>query len=318
VRVYCHDRVEIPLPPGHRFPAGKYRLTREAVARKLPGIRLEQAPATSWDDLAEVHDPVYVRRVRFGQLDRNEVAALGLPWSPELVLRARHSSGATVAAAEAALEDGIAANLGGGTHHAGRAFGRGYCVFNDAVLAIAALRRGGMLRRALVVDLDVHQGDGTADLVAGDDETFLLSVQGGRNYPFRRIPADLDVDLPDGTGDEAYLAALAPALQQAVEASQPELVVYDAAADPFAGDRLGRLALSFEGLAARDAHVLDRCRSLGLPVVVVLGGGYAVPIEDTVRIHVQTLARAASYAATPPRSTYAESQAAAAASSSRV
>jgi acetoin utilization deacetylase AcuC-like enzyme len=293
MRVYCHDRIEIPLPPGHRFPAGKYRLTREAVERELPHVRLEQAPATSYDDLAAVHDPVYVRRVRFGQLERNEIAALGLPWSPELVLRARHSSGATVAAASAALEDGIAGNLGGGTHHAGRAFGRGYCVFNDAVLAIAALRRGGLLRRVLVVDLDVHQGDGTADLLAGDDEAFLLSIQGGRNYPFRRIPADLDIDLRDGAGDDAYLEALAPALERAVERSRPELVIYDAAADPFAGDRLGRLALSFDGLAARDAHVLDRCRGLGLPVLIVLGGGYAVPIEDTVRIHVQTLARAA-------------------------
>jgi acetoin utilization deacetylase AcuC-like enzyme len=318
MRVYCHDRVEIPLPAGHRFPAGKYRLTREAVERALPHIRLEQAPATSYEELAEVHDPVYVRRVRFGQLERNEVAALGLPWSPELVLRARHSSGATVAAARAALEDGVAANLGGGTHHAGRAFGRGYCVFNDAVLAIAAMRRSGALRRVLVIDTDVHQGDGTADLVAGDDDAFLLSIQGGRNYPFRRIPADLDVDLPDGTGDDAYLDALAPALERALEASRPELVVYDAAADPFAGDRLGRLALTVDGLAARDAHVLDRCRGLGLPVVVVLGGGYAVPIEDTVRIHVRTVERAATYAGTPPRATYAVSQSAATASSVRV
>jgi acetoin utilization deacetylase AcuC-like enzyme len=317
VRAFCHDRVEIPLPPGHRFPASKYRLTREAVECELPHIRLEQAPATSYDELAEVHDPAYVRRVRFGQLDRNEIAALGLPWSPELVLRARHSSGATVAAAAAAVDDGIAANLGGGTHHAGRSFGRGYCVFNDAVLAIAALRRSGILRRVLVVDLDVHQGDGTADLLAGDQEAFLLSVQGGRNYPFRRIPADLDVDLPDGTGDEPYLEALAPALERAIDAARPELVVYDAAADPFAGDRLGRLALTFDGLAARDAHVLDRCRALGVPIVVVLGGGYAVPIEDTVRVHVQTLARAAGYAGAPPLAAYAASHAAPAANSSR-
>src|SRR5262249_47228489 len=160
--------------------------------------------------------------------------------------------------------------------------GRGYFLFNDAVLAIDALRREGRLRRVLVVDLDVHQGDGTADLLADDDEAFLLSLQGARNFPFRRIPADLDVDLPDGTGADAYLGALARGRERARAAAQPELVVLAAGADPWCDDRLGRLALSQDGLRRRDAHVLDRCRRAGLPVVVLLGGGYGVPIEGSV------------------------------------
>jgi acetoin utilization deacetylase AcuC-like enzyme len=293
VRAFAHDGHRIPLPPSHRFPAARYRLTREAVERELPGIEVAAAPALSWPEILRVHDAAYVRDVRFGLLDRTRVAALGLPWSPELVLRARHSAGATVAAARAALEDGVAANLGGGTHHAGRAFGRGYCLFNDAVLAIDALRREGLARRVLVVDLDVHQGDGTADLLGGDDEAFLLSLQGARNFPFRRIPADLDVDLPDGTGDDAYLAALAPALETALAAARPELVILAAGADPWSDDRLGRLSLSEQGLARRDAHVLDRCAAAGLPAAIVLAGGYGVPIEGSVRIHVRTLGLAA-------------------------
>src|SRR4051794_16903859 len=302
VRAFAHDSHPIPLPPGHRFPSGKYRLTREAVERELAQVAVEPAPALGWEELVRVHEAGYVRDVRFGLLPRERIAALGLPWSPELVLRARHSAGATVSAARAALEDGAAANLGGGTHHAGRAFGRGYCVFNDAVLAIDALRHEGLARRVLVVDLDVHQGDGTADLLAGDGEAFLLSVQGARNFPFRRIPADLDVDLPDGTGDDAYLQALAPALERALGAARPELLVLAAGADPWRHDRLGRLALSEDGLEQRDALVLERSRRAGLPVAVVLAGGYGEPIEGSVRIHVRTLALAAGLAAgAPPR-----------------
>jgi acetoin utilization deacetylase AcuC-like enzyme len=299
LRAFAHDGYPIPLPPGHRFPTAKYRLLREAVERELPQVAVEASPALSWAELAEVHDPVWVRRVRYGQLSRDEERALGLPWSPQLAVRARYSAGATVAAARAALEDGAAANLGGGTHHAGRGWGRGYCLFNDAALAIAALRRDGLARRALVVDLDVHQGDGTAELVGGDGEAFLLSVQGARNFPFRRIPADLDVDLPDGTGDDAYLEALSPALERAFEAARPEIVLYGAGADPWAGDRLGRLALSEDGLAARDALVLERCQVAGVPVAGAMGGGYGEPVSSTVRIHVRTLAALAQLAAVP-------------------
>ncbi len=302
MRAYAHDHfrfpLPFPLPEGHRFPLGKYRLVREE-AEQLPGIEVLEAPATGWDELAGVHDPAYLRDVRYGMLDRRAQAALGLPWSPELVLRARRSAGATVTAAGAALEDGVAANLGGGTHHAGRAFGRGYCLFNDVVLAIVALRLEGRLRRVLVVDLDVHQGDGTADLLRGDDEAFLLSVQGAGNFPFKRIAADLDVDLPDGTGDDAYLAAVAPALDRALDRSRPELVVYAAGADPWESDRLGRLALSAEGLARRDALVTERCRQAGLPMLVVLAGGYGEPIEGTIGIHRRTLVEAAALAPRP-------------------
>jgi acetoin utilization deacetylase AcuC-like enzyme len=298
VRAYAHERFTFPLPEGHRFPLAKYRLVREAV-EELPGIEVLEAPATGWDELAGVHDPAYLRSVRYGMLDRRARAALGLPWSPELVLRARRSAGATVEAARAALEDGVAANLGGGTHHAGHAFGRGYCLFNDVVLALAAVRLEGRLRRLLVVDLDVHQGDGTADLLRDDGEAFLLSVQGARNFPFRRIPADLDVDLADGTGDDAYLTALAPALDEAVARSRPELVAYAAGADPWVSDRLGRLALTPDGLAARDALVAGRCREAGVPMLLVLAGGYGEPVEGTVAIHVRTVAEAAALASRP-------------------
>jgi acetoin utilization deacetylase AcuC-like enzyme len=320
VPVAHHPAYVSPLPESHRFPMPKFGrlfayLCQTGLVLPQQVVVPEPAPR-AWLELA--HTPRYVAAVLEQRLEPAEERRLGLPMSQSLSLRARCAVAGTVLAARLALEHGLACNTAGGSHHAYADFGSGFCVFNDVAVAARVLLAEGHIHRALVVDLDVHQGDGTADLLAGDDEAFLLSIQGGRNYPFRRIPADLDIDLRDGAGDDAYLEALAPALERAVERSRPELVIYDAAADPFAGDRLGRLALSFDGLAARDAHVLDRCRGLGLPVLIVLGGGYAVPIEDTVRIHVQTLARAATYAGTPPRATYAASHAAPAASSSRV
>jgi acetoin utilization deacetylase AcuC-like enzyme len=219
-----------------------------------------------------------------------EVRGLGLPWSPELVERGRRSVAGTVEAARHALRAGLGMNLGGGTHHAGRAFARGYCLFNDVVVALVRLRAEAGVRRALVVDCDVHQGDGTADLLAGDPDSFALSLHGERNYPFQRIASDLDVDVPSGTGDDRYLEALAEALDHAIPTADAELAFYLAGADPWQGDRLGRLALTKAGLLARDELVLDRLRAAGAAVCVVLAGGYAEDVRDTVDINAATVA----------------------------
>jgi acetoin utilization deacetylase AcuC-like enzyme len=227
-----------------------------------------------------------MERIRTGTMTVREQRGLGLPWSPELVERGRRSVGGTVMAARGALAEGLGMNLGGGTHHAGRAFARGYCLFNDVAVALIRLRAEGLVRRAVVVDCDVHQGDGTADLFAPDPDCFTLSLHGARNYPFQRIPSDLDVDLPSGSGDEPYLAALADALDALPQA---ELAFYLAGADPWEGDRLGRLALTKAGLQARDELVLERLSTAGSAVCVVLAGGYAENVHDTVEINAATV-----------------------------
>src|SRR3954453_22615043 len=287
MRFWSHDRHGFPLPQGHRFPLPKYRLLREAVEREGLGA-VCGSEAAPWELLAAVHDAAYLDRVRDGGLSRREERALGLPWSAELVERGRRSTFGTVHAARDALASGLGMNLGGGTHHAAFAQGRGYCLFNDVVAAIAALRGAGAAARALVVDCDVHQGDGTAELLAGDDTAYTLSLHGGANYPFHRATSDLDVDLRSGTADDEYLAALDAALARAVPAARPELVFFLAGADPWAGDRLGRLALTKAGLAARDAMVLDAAERAGAPVCVALAGGYAPDVNDTVEINLAT------------------------------
>jgi len=286
VRAYAHDVYEYPLPPGHRFPLVKYRLVRTAVER-LDGVTVHSARAATWRELRHVHDTAYLARVRAGTLERRAQLALGLPWSERLVERARHATGATLQAATAALEDGVAANLGGGTHHAFADAGRGFCVFNDVVTARRALV--DRAPRVLVVDLDVHQGDGTHSLLMADDDAYTFSLNGFRNYPFRRVPGDLEADLPDGAGDDRYLATLTRLLPQALAEARADLCFYLAGADPYAGDRLGRLALSHEGLAERDRFVRDALAAAGVPVCVTLAGGYADPIEDTVAINVETV-----------------------------
>ena len=281
MEVWTHHRHTFPLPDGHKFPLGKYE--RLAARMRAAGHTVHEAPAISWEALARVHDGALLERIRTGALSVREERGLGLPWSPELIERARRSVGGTVRAAQAALHDGLGMNLGGGTHHAGRDFARGYCLFNDVAVAVRELAPG----RAAVVDCDVHQGDGTAHVFAGEPAVFTLSLHGARNYPFQRIPSDLDVDLPTGTGDDGYLAALDAALRE-VEAFAPELVFFLAGADPWKGDRLGRLSLSKAGLRARDELVLDRMRGAGAAVCVVLAGGYAPDIEDTVEINFST------------------------------
>jgi len=288
VRAFAHDVYTYPLPPGHRFPLAKYRLVRER-AESFDGIEVENARAAADEELRLAHDSVYLERVRRGALARREVLALGLPWSPELVERARRSVGATLMAADAALADGVGANLGGGTHHAFANGGRGFCVFNDVVVAVRALRRAGRVERVLVVDLDVHQGDGTHAAFMDDPETFTFSVNGFRNYPFRRVPGDLEADLPDGTEDERYLDFVARLLPQALARSRPDVCFYLAGADPYEGDRLGRLGLTKDGLATRDDVVHDTLARAGVPVCLTLAGGYADPITDTVEINLATL-----------------------------
>jgi acetoin utilization deacetylase AcuC-like enzyme len=260
-----------------------------------------ESPAAAWEDLALVHERSYLDRVAAGRLTAREQRGLGLPWSGELVERGRRSSQGTVEAARDALSGGWGMNLGGGTHHAASGAGRGYCLFNDVVLAIRVPRAAGLLRRVLVVDCDVHQGDGTATLCARDPDAFTLSVQAAANYPFHRETSDLDVDLPTGTDDGAYLDALETALLRAFPAARPDLVVYLAGADPWEGDALGRLSLTKPGLESRDALVLDMTAAHGVPCCVTLAGGYAPDIADTVDINVATVAAVAERAGSGPR-----------------
>jgi acetoin utilization deacetylase AcuC-like enzyme len=292
MHVWAHDRFTFPLPPGHRFPLPKYGLLRERVVADglAQAGEVHEPQPVAWDDLRRVHDGALLRRIRTGTLALREQRGLGLPWSAPLVERGRRATAGTLHAARHALEVGVAMNLGGGTHHAGRDFARGYCLFNDVVCATLRLRSDGVLRRVLVVDCDVHQGDGTAQLLGPDPEAFALSVHGERNYPFQRIAGDLDVDLPAGTGDEAYLDTLERALDGAIAASHAQLAFYLAGADPWEGDRLGRLALTKAGLRARDELVLDRLAAAGIPVCVVLAGGYAEDVSDTVDINAATAA----------------------------
>lgn len=288
VRAFAHDVFTYPLPEGHRFPLAKYRLVRQG-AETIEGVEVSDADAATWEQLARTHSADWVERVREGQLDRPEELGLGLPWSEQLVERSRRATGATLQAARAALEDGIAMNLGGGTHHAFAHVGRGFCVFNDVVTAIRDLRAGGRVRRVLVIDVDVHQGDGTHALLAGDADAFTLSLNGFRNYPFRRVPGDLEVDFADGTDDARYLAELERVLPEALRRARPELAFVLAGADPYEGDRLGRLALTKRGLLERDAFVRDSLGVAGVPTCVTLAGGYAEDIRDTVEINLGTV-----------------------------
>ena len=292
MKLWTHDRARFPLPARHRFPLDKYPLLRARVV--ADGLatpeEIHETDPVPWPVLERVHDAALLARIRDGELSVREERGLGLPWSPQLVDRARRSVAGTTAAAHAALEQRVAMNLGGGTHHAGRAFARGYCLFNDVVAALGELRAAGLAERALVIDCDVHQGDGTADLLGPDPHAFTVSLHGARNYPFQRVPSDLDIDLPSGTGDADYLEALAGALDVALRRCTPEIAFYLAGADPWEGDRLGRLSLTKAGLRARDELVLDRLLGAGASVCVVLAGGYAEDIRDTVDINAATAA----------------------------
>ena len=279
------------LPEGHRFPVAKYELLRRRVLDEglVPAERLHDPARIPRELLQLVHDDAWIDALSQGTLTPAALRRLGFPWSPGLVERSFRAAGGTVETARAALEHGLAMNLAGGTHHAFPSHGEGFCVFNDVAIAIRALLAEGRIRRAAVVDLDVHQGNGTHAIFAGDDRVFTFSMHGGKNYPFHKVPGDLDVELDDGTGDDAYLARLADALPGVLARSAPDLVIYLAGADPHERDRLGRLSLTFDGLARRDAYVLERCREVGIPVAITISGGYGREIEETVQVHVNTV-----------------------------
>ena len=312
MKAFYSDHFVLPLPPGHRFPMAKYGMLRDHLARDFLAVELMEAPCATDGELALAHSPAYVASIVDGTLQAAAQREIGFPWSTAMVERSRRSVGATVAAVRCALVEGIAANLAGGTHHSYGDKGGGFCVFNDVAVAARLMqaewgrntgaRPAGITDAALrpplqvaVVDLDVHQGNGTAHIFKGDSSVFTLSLHGDKNFPFRKECSDLDVPLADGCGDEDYLMALERALDELGNRFNPGLVIYLAGADPFEGDRLGRLKLSVDGLEARDRRVFDWCFARQIPLAFVMAGGYGVKIEETVQIQLNTYRIALTY-----------------------
>ena len=287
---FC-DTIELPLPAEHRFPISKYRLLREKILaeRLVPEVNLRLSTPASKAQLELAHDPDYIRRVFTGDLTAKEIRRIGFPWSPGMVERSRHSVGATIGACRTALSQGLAAALAGGTHHAGYDWGQGFCVFNDVAVAIRSLQRTGHFNRAVILDCDVHQGNGTAAIFRDDPTVYTFSIHGEKNFPVHKVPGNCDVALPDGTEDEAYLAALQAVMPQVLAEAEADLAVYICGADPYVGDRLGRLSLTPAGLASRDHYILDQCMAHHLPVALCLGGGYAPDISETAAIYYQSM-----------------------------
>lgn len=281
----------LPLPEGHKFPMAKYSRLRERILAEgiVAAEDLHEAPAATLDDLRLVHDAAYVDAVTSGTVPHDIQRRIGFPWSPQMVERSRRSVGATIAAAGVALDKGVSANLAGGTHHAFADRGEGFCVFNDVAVAARVLQRDRHARKIAIVDLDVHQGNGTAAIFAEDDSVFTFSMHGEKNFPFKKEVSDLDVALADGTADDEYLELLRANLNDVLNRHQPDFVFYLAGADPYEGDRLGRLKLTIEGLRARDSIVLGACARAGLPVAVSMSGGYANDVDAIVTIHTNTI-----------------------------
>ena len=296
VRVFYCDHFVLPLPPDHSFPMAKYRLTRERLVDDgvIDPLDVVEACAVPWDLLRLAHTAEYVEAVRTGTVPREIQRRIGFPWSPEMAERARRSVGATIQAAREALNSplGVSANLAGGTHHAFADRGEGFCVFNDVAVATRLLVAEGRVARVAVIDCDVHQGNGTAAIFVDDPSVFTFSMHGANNYPFRKEASDLDVVFADGTGDAEYLEALSRHVPGLLASHRPDLVFYLAGADPYEGDRWGRLKLTFEGLRQRDAIVLNTCRAADVPVAITMAGGYARDVEAIVRIHTATICEA--------------------------
>ena len=295
MKAYYSDHYVLPLPEGHKFPMAKYELLRRRVETAGIGT-LEEASRAEDEDLHRAHDPAYVARVATGALDDRELRRIGFPWSHAMVERSRRSAGATMAACRAALSDGVAVNLAGGTHHAFADRGEGFCVFNDSAVAARTMQAEARIRRAIVIDCDVHQGNGTASIFSGDDTVTTYSIHGANNFPYRKETSDVDVPLPDGTRDEAYLEALARTLPAAIRSARADLAIFLTGADPHENDRYGRLKLTAAGIAARDRFVFGACRAAGIPVAASMAGGYGRDVEQVVAIHVQTVAIAAEHA----------------------
>lgn len=303
MQAFYSDRFVLPLPAGHRFPMEKYRLLRDRLAADMPQIRMQQAPEATDGELALAHYPAYIDAIANGTLEPALQREIGFPWSPAMAARARRSVGGTLAAGRVAMTEGLAANLAGGTHHSYANKGGGFCVFNDFAVTARVLqaewaRKHGSQHPALnvaIVDLDVHQGNGTARIFQRDKSVFTLSLHGEKNFPFRKEASDLDVSLPDGCGDVEYLAALENALLDLEGRFDPGLVLFLAGADPHEGDRLGRLKLSFDGMQARDRRVFDWCLERSLPCVFAMGGGYGTDIQTTVQVQYNTYSIALEY-----------------------
>lgn len=291
MRAWSSSRFSVALPPGHRFPIAKYQAVRDGVVSRglLSAAQIHEPDRVERTALALVHASDYVADIEDGTLSEPAARRLGFPWGPGLRERSYRTVQGTVEAARDALATGAGLNLAGGTHHAFAERGEGFCVFNDVAVATRVLQREGQVRRVAVVDLDVHQGNGTARIFEGDPDVFTFSIHGERNYPFHRERSRLDVELADGTGDADYLAALDARLDPVLDEAAPELVFYLAGADPFEGDRFGRLGLSIDGLRARDRCVFAACARRAVPVVVTLAGGYAERMDDIVTIHANTV-----------------------------
>jgi acetoin utilization deacetylase AcuC-like enzyme len=295
MKAFYSDTFVLPLPPEHRFPMAKYRLLRDRVLQEgivAPENLIAAEPATE-EQLLLAHDADYIDKVMNGRLSAKEQRRLGFLWSPELARRSVRTVGATIGACRAALNEGIAVNLAGGTHHAYRDHGEGYCVFNDSAVAARTMQSEGRVRRVVILDCDVHQGNGTAAILAGDSTVFTFSIHGAKNFPFHKERSDLDLELPDGTTDDLYLAMVEEGVRRAIAQSNADIAIYLAGADPYRKDRLGRMAISLSGLAQRDNLVLGLCREAGLPVAITMAGGYAEDVEEIVAIHLQTVRTAA-------------------------
>jgi acetoin utilization deacetylase AcuC-like enzyme len=294
VKAFYTDHFVLPLPSGHRFPMEKYRLLRDRVS-KIEGIDLIEPESVSDQDLLRVHTPTYVKSVSEGLLVDSEVREIGFPWSEKMVERSRRSAGATVQACLAAINEGVSVNLAGGTHHAYADKGSGFCVFNDAAVAAKYVQHIYPSFQVAIIDLDVHQGNGTAAILGKDPSCFTLSMHGEKNFPFRKESSHLDIGLSDGTGDEGYLQALNQALEILEAKFNPDLIIYLAGADPHEGDRLGRLKLTLDGLAKRDQMVLSFAHEQRCPIALAMAGGYGTNIQTTVDVHEQTIQLAFKY-----------------------
>jgi len=295
LKCFYTDHFVLPLPAEHRFPMPKYSRLRERVVAEGV-IRPEDLivpEAASDEQILRAHDADYLEKVKTGTLTAKEIRRIGFPWTPEMVERSRRSSGATIAACRTALTEGFAVNLAGGTHHAFRDHGEGYCVFNDSAIAARAMQAEGRVRRMVILDCDVHQGNGTAAILQGDPTVFTFSIHGEKNFPYHKEKSDLDIELLDGTSDKVYLDMLEEGVQRALAMSHADLAIYLAGADPYEGDRLGRLKLTKDGLRQRDELVLELCKARRLPVAITMAGGYARNVEDIADIHLATVKVAA-------------------------
>ncbi|MDQ3913680.1 MAG: histone deacetylase [Actinomycetota bacterium] len=292
MKVFYSDHFVLPLPEGHRFPMKKYSVLRQKVDDGgITGRDELRVPrAVTDEEILRAHEASYLKRLVSGTLGSKEIRRIGFPWSKRMVERSRRASGGTLDACRAALSEDLAANLAGGTHHAFAGRGEGFCVLNDSAIAARALRAEGLVEKVIILDTDVHQGNGTASILRGDTYTFIFSIHGAKNYPFRKEESDLDVSLRDGADDGEFLATLEDSLERIMDLADWDLAIFLAGADPFVGDELGRLSVTREGLGERDRVVLTGCRKRNIPVAITMAGGYAQEVED---IHYQTIKRAA-------------------------